>query len=239
MDTITFTKVKLPNGWLGNMSPSSIVWAGERWATSEALFQALRFDDQEIQRIIRNARSPMTAKMLAKKHKSAMTVTPLSEVDQDHMRFCLLLKFSQNYDLRGRLMATGDATIIEDVTKRGNRGTNLFWGAKLENGVWVGQNMLGKMLMDLRRTLILQTSYSSAILTAIMPELMAKVNTLAVTRDVHIMPKLIGTQLSVCIMAGYGEAASEHNKTVDINDPNSIGEMQTWLADTVMTIYCQ
>ena len=46
---IAFTKVKLPYGWLGNMSPYPIKFGDDTYLTTEALFQALRFSDPEIQ----------------------------------------------------------------------------------------------------------------------------------------------------------------------------------------------
>jgi predicted NAD-dependent protein-ADP-ribosyltransferase YbiA (DUF1768 family) len=76
---IAFTKVKLPYGWLGNMSPFPIEHDGKTWRTTEALFQALRFEDEEIRELIREQKSPMAAKMMAKKHRESMTIQPLSD----------------------------------------------------------------------------------------------------------------------------------------------------------------
>jgi predicted NAD-dependent protein-ADP-ribosyltransferase YbiA (DUF1768 family) len=65
--------VDLPYGWLGNMYASPVRYNGEIWKTSEALFQALRFEDLEIRALIRNEKSPMGAKMKAKKFKEKPT----------------------------------------------------------------------------------------------------------------------------------------------------------------------
>jgi len=35
---ILITKVKEPSGWLSNMSPHPVSYAGKRWRTYEALF---------------------------------------------------------------------------------------------------------------------------------------------------------------------------------------------------------
>jgi hypothetical protein len=48
MHTIAFTKVALSFGWLGNMAPYPIVYEAKLYRTTEALFQALRFDDETI-----------------------------------------------------------------------------------------------------------------------------------------------------------------------------------------------
>ena len=150
-NVITFTKVKLPHGWLGNMSPFPIEHEGKIWRTSEALFQALRFDDESIRELIREQKSPMAAKMMAKKHKDLMKVVPLSEDDHVNMMRCLMLKLKQHPQLIDELIATGDSTIVEDVTSRGKKGSNLYWGAMLdESGKWIGKNRLGRAWMHIR-----------------------------------------------------------------------------------------
>jgi ribA/ribD-fused uncharacterized protein len=150
MSEIAFTKVKLPFGWLGNMSPFPIMHNNILWLSSEALFQALRFEDDTIREEIRSQKSPMTAKMVAKKHRSSQVVEPMSEKDLDNMRLCLKLKVEQHPQVKENLLKTNDAQIIEDVTNRGRRGSNLFWGAFNNNGEWEGENWLGRLWMELR-----------------------------------------------------------------------------------------
>ena len=88
---IGFTKVALPYGWLGNMSPFPIEYEGKTWRTTEALFQSLRFDDESIKELIREQKSPMAAKMVAKKHRANM-LTLTQEEDYLNMMMCLILK---------------------------------------------------------------------------------------------------------------------------------------------------
>lgn len=158
MDYIAFTKVSLPYGWLGNMSPYPINYEGKTWRTTEALFQALRFSDESIREEIRNEKSPMGAKLKAKSimrsHPDKISVIPLSTKDLENMKMCLLLKIEQHPDLLEGLIKTGNLKIYEDVTSRGRRGSNLFWGALRENGKWVGENHLGKMWGEVRDELI-------------------------------------------------------------------------------------
>jgi predicted NAD-dependent protein-ADP-ribosyltransferase YbiA (DUF1768 family) len=68
------------------------------------------------------------------------------------MRLCLRLKFDQHSELREKLLLTGDHIIFEDVSKRPT-ARNKFWGAVKTNGQLDGQNMLGKLLMELREEL--------------------------------------------------------------------------------------
>ncbi len=151
MEYITFTKVKLPYGWLGNMSPYPIEFGDKKWLTSEALFQALRFNDNEIQELIRVEKSPMSAKMVMKKNKQFITVEPHSTKDVLNMKMCLKIKLKHHPHLVDELINTGDKIIIEDVTARGDKGGNLFWGAMLVNDKWVGENVLGKLWMEIRK----------------------------------------------------------------------------------------
>lgn len=150
MHVIAFTKVRLPFGWMSNMSPHPISYMNNVWRTSEALFQALRFDDYGIREIIRNEKSPMSAKMRAKSFKEQMTVEPQSAQDLANMMKVLELKLDTYLVLQVELIHTGDSMIIEDCTKR-QRGSGLFWGAGLQaDGTWLGDNHLGKMWMELR-----------------------------------------------------------------------------------------
>lgn len=149
---VCFTKVKLPFGWLGNMSPYPIEFEGVVWRTAEALFQAMRFNDEEIKGLIRANKSPMGAKMAAKKHALAMTIQPQSDKDKLNMKTVLRCKLTQHPELKEQLIQTKDRQIIEDCTKR-QRGSGLFWGAALIDGEWVGQNVLGELWMQLREEL--------------------------------------------------------------------------------------
>lgn len=153
MGTIAFTKSKLPYGWMGNMSPYPIKFGEDTYRTTEALFQALRFSDNAIKALIREEKSPMGAKLAAKSRVSEMTVEQLSDKDVMNMRMCVKLKLEQHPNLATELLSTGDDLIVEDVTNRGDKGSNLFWGAMLVEGEWVGKNVLGNIWMDFRREL--------------------------------------------------------------------------------------
>lgn len=150
--SITFTKVRLDHGWLGNMAPFPVTHGGKSWRTTEALFQALRFDDEAIAEEIRAEKSPMGAKMIAKREKAKMVVVPQSDHDLANMAMVLRLKVEQHPELKQKLLDTGDEIIVEDCSRRPH-GSGAFWGAALKDGEWVGENMLGKLWMKLREKL--------------------------------------------------------------------------------------
>lgn len=149
MAVISFTAVNLPYGWMGNMYAAPISYNGQLYRTSEALFQALRFEDPQIREEIRAQASPMAAKMKAKSYNENMIIDPMSEEDITNMKLCLQLKFDQHPNLKLKLISTRDHTIVEDIGKR-NGEKHFFWGMKQINGEWIGNNMMGKLLMQLR-----------------------------------------------------------------------------------------
>lgn len=146
---ILIRKVADAWGWMGNMAPFSVTHEGTDYRTNEALFQCLRFESDEVRSLIRAQKSPMSAKMIAKKHRSLMCVEPMSEADTDNMRMCLRLKVSQHPELIDRLLETKDEWIVEDCSRRPH-GSGLFWGAAMRENAWHGENWLGVLWMELR-----------------------------------------------------------------------------------------
>ena len=153
-NTISFKKVDEPNGWLGNMSGHALrvpsVLGGVRYQTAEHYFQCERFKDLAIRQAILSKNSPMSCKMIAKRHRAHMTIAPRSLADLDLMRRTIHLKLENHSNLRAQLLALPeDGIIIEDASARGGASARC-WGMKLENGIWTGQNWLGRLWMELR-----------------------------------------------------------------------------------------
>lgn len=134
-------------GPLSNMAPDFPIFViGVRIPTAEALYQACRFPDEpDIQRIIIDQMSSMTAKMKSKKYRDR-TREDWDNVRVNVMRWCLRLKLLQNWSRFGEVLEkTGDKPIVEESTK------DAFWGAMpKEDGKLVGMNVLGRLLMELR-----------------------------------------------------------------------------------------
>jgi hypothetical protein len=151
METIGFNRNRDAYGWLSNMSQYPIQFGDKTWRTTEALFQALRFKDEVIQEAIRSEKSPMSAKAVMEANTKDLAIEKHSDKDVMNMLMCLKLKLQQHPQLVKELLETGDALIVEDVTARGDKGGNMFWGAMLVDGEWVGKNTLGKLWMDLRK----------------------------------------------------------------------------------------
>lgn len=134
-------------GALSNMAPDyPIRLMGIRIPTAEALYQACRFPDlPDVQRLIIDQPSPMTAKMKSKKYRDR-TRNDWDKVRANVMRWCLRAKLENNWARFGDILSrTGQRPIVEESTK------DDFWGAKPQDGgLLVGQNVLGRLLMELR-----------------------------------------------------------------------------------------
>lgn len=149
-EIVTIRKVREPFGILGNMSRHPVTYNGVVWPHTEALFQALRFaEDDPIREEIRAQTNPMKAKFKAKGAKDRMVIEQLGEQDLNNMRLCLRLKYEAHEDVRECLAASRGKKIVEDCTNR-QRGSGLFWGAALREEGWVGENWLGVLWMELR-----------------------------------------------------------------------------------------
>lgn len=147
---VAFRKTDGRFGGLSNMAPGFPLRVnGVVIRTSEALYQACRFPHlPDIQRLIIDESSPMTAKMKSKPYRTQ------SRPDWDSvrvriMRWCLRVKLSQNWNkFSALLLATGVRPIVEDSRK------DDFWGAKpIDDEELVGRNVLGRLLMELREQL--------------------------------------------------------------------------------------
>jgi len=153
---IRFTKSTAPYGWMGNMSKYPVTFGDKTYGSTEHLFQAMRFGlNTEWAELVRQEPNPYQAKQIAKANREHMIIEPCSEEDLANMYQCLVCKIKAHEQLKNELIGTDDTMIYEDVTFRGDVGSNLFWGAmKLEDGTWKGKNAVGELWMKLRQTLI-------------------------------------------------------------------------------------
>ena len=127
-------------GFLSNFHTSTIYIDGKSYPTVEHAIQAHKTTDPETREIIRKANSPGQAKNLG--HAIPMR-NDWMEVRIPLMRQFLRKKF-ENPFLRPLLLGTGDAELINE-----NSYNDRFWG--ICRGI--GENWLGKLLMEVREEL--------------------------------------------------------------------------------------
>ena len=148
---ITFS----PYNWLGNKCKNTLYYQEEEWVSVEALFQAMRFNDETIRQNIRKQSwlLPLTLCLTTRKYKEYLVVEPMSSMDIENLRTAMELKFKQHTICRLKLLDTGNAQLIQFV-KESKKIEDDFWGMTIKNNQRVGLNIVGKLLMEIREKLI-------------------------------------------------------------------------------------
>ena len=116
---------------------------GKCWPSVEHYYQAQKFAGSPMEEAVREAPTPQAARKLAR------SPSPYFVDDWDSRRLkvmsrALEAKFKQNGDLRELLLSTGDEELVHWSRH------DCFWGRRSDS---IGENMLGRLLMDLRRRL--------------------------------------------------------------------------------------
>ncbi|MBR0542558.1 MAG: NADAR family protein [Clostridia bacterium] len=126
--------------FLSNFYEAPIQYDGLVYRNNEAAFQAQKCENKDDRKRF-TAMNPSEAKRAGRKVK----LRPYwDEIKYDIMFRLVFNKFLQNADLADKLVATGDVPLEE-----GNDWGDKIWGTV--NGV--GENHLGKALMETRRLL--------------------------------------------------------------------------------------
>lgn len=136
-----------PYGAFSNLYRSSIEFEGELYPTAEHAYQAGKARKKEVRDWLMAAPSAALLAMAAH-GLYYWDITPgWSTSKFTRMKQVLMAKFQQHEELRRLLLSTNDARLIESATV--DSPVNRVWGEV--NGV--GQNMLGKLLMEVRTEL--------------------------------------------------------------------------------------
>ena len=147
MDGVIYVMMKIDQfdgeyAFLSNFYPCKVEYEGMVYDSSEAAFQAAKFDKKDREQFI--GLEPGKAKKLGRK---ANLPENWNEIRISVMRDVLRAKFLGNRALAQKLIEmTGNSTLIE-----GNWWNDRFWGVDSKTGV--GENHLGKLLMELRAEL--------------------------------------------------------------------------------------
>lgn len=138
------TRFRGDHAFLSNFHPAEILFEGERYPTVEHAFQGAKTLDPGEREKVRLAATPTLAKRLGRK---VTLRRDWEAIKVNVMRELLRLKF-QHPELRERLLATGDVRLIE-----GNTWNDRTWGCVWVKTQWVGRNLLGQLLMQVRAEL--------------------------------------------------------------------------------------
>lgn len=140
---IRFYSLKDPFGEFSNFSAHPFDLKGKHWPTSEAYFQAQKFEDEAVQEQIRLAPTPMKAANLGRSRSFTLR-SDWEEIKDDAMRRALRAKFLAHPELQSLLLSTGDEELVEATTG------DYYWGCGTRGD---GLNRLGELLMELRAQL--------------------------------------------------------------------------------------
>ena len=154
-ETICIRGTKDEWGVLGNFYQTTIVVNGFTFDCTERLFHImkLRPDATEGFKEMMEAKAGMGIKMHVKHlykahpewfhdHWPCMVV--------DAMKYCLTLKYEQCEAFRNELERSKGKYIVEDETSRKKGKDADTWGVVLKGNEYVGPNLMGRLLMELR-----------------------------------------------------------------------------------------
>lgn len=130
-------------GCLSNFAAYPIRLKGKEWPTSEHYFQAQKFAGTEHEESIRKTASPMIAARRGRDRNKPLR-KDWEKVKDAVMLEAVRAKFTQHQELRERLLATGDARIVEHTAN------DRYWA---DGGDGRGRNRLGEILMQVREEL--------------------------------------------------------------------------------------
>lgn len=157
MERITDTHVFFWKGELSNWYPCNFYYAGQRFNNSEQAFmweKASHFRDDETRDLIQKESNPKHVKALGRRVKNF-------NAEEWMMKSYIFMiavnnaKFRENERLKQVLLLTGDKTLVEASPYDKIWGIGLHWNDDdvLDETKWKGMNLLGKALMEVRKTI--------------------------------------------------------------------------------------
>lgn len=140
-------------GIFSNMAASPIVVGGIEFKSSEHLFQMMKFNDPEVVKLVWNGitannKKSGNIKMTAKSYEPARRRKDWGQMIVDAMKFCMVQKYEQCAEFRNELERSRGLYIVEKQANPNKKAD--AWSAKLCGNEWVGPNLTGRLLMELR-----------------------------------------------------------------------------------------
>ncbi len=142
-EQINFYRIDDAYGCFSNFSKHAIILDGVEWPTAEHYFQAQKFQDESLRRLIRETVSHMEVKKLGNRRDYPLREN-WEQVKDDVMRTAVRAKVMQHEEVRATLSDTGNAVLCEHTVN------DSYWA---DGGDGSGRNMLGRILMEVREEL--------------------------------------------------------------------------------------
>lgn len=137
-------------GIFSNFAHTPISVDGMTYDTAERLFQVSKMNCNDARRMVyeKKGNPKMTAKHIAKVHPEWIR-EDWGKIFVEVMKRCIELKYQQNENFRQALALSSGLFIVEDQTSFTKKHADT-WGVKLVGHEYVGPNLLGRLLMELR-----------------------------------------------------------------------------------------
>lgn len=138
------------HSWLSNMEPCRIIIDGIMYSSVEHAYVSAKSSDPEWKKYCTTELNPRVIKTQGRK----LTLPDnWDEIKLSIMRECIEQKYNQE-PYRELLLKTGNEYIQE-----GNWWNDTFWGVDLKSIPPKGNNMLGKLIMEKRSSLLLENLF--------------------------------------------------------------------------------
>ena len=147
-------KVQDEWGIFCNFAKTPLKVNGHTFNSSEELFQLMKFKDPAVLKnimagITANDKKSDQVKMTAKSYEKNYRREDWGQMVIDAMKFCLQTKYDQCEEFRSKLIESSGYNIVEDQSSFTKSNPDA-WAVKLKDGKFVGPNLLGRLLMELR-----------------------------------------------------------------------------------------
>ena len=134
-------------GFLSMLFPAPVEFEGRVLPTGEHAYQYGKFVDKAVAEWAMTAPKPHLIAVLAHNIFAWDIVPGWAAMKVDRMKAVVTAKFQQHGDLLHKLLDTHEALLVE------NSKMDSFWGLGKKGN---GKNMLGRILMDVRKELRLK-----------------------------------------------------------------------------------
>lgn len=144
-EELRFYSKNKETAYFSNFYPAPIEIDDKRYPTVEHYYQAQKFEDMAFQNRVRKAKYPGQAKLMTRGNNVPPVRADWEEIKESVIETALAAKFSQNPELKVRLIATAPKRLIEDSPR------DYYWGCGSDGS---GKNRMGILLENLRDRLI-------------------------------------------------------------------------------------
>lgn len=148
-----FCKTNEEWGILSNMASTPIIIDGVEFKSTEHLFQMMKFVEAEYVKkvwkgVTANNKISQNIKMTTKSYEPDHRRTDWGSMIVDALKFAMQKKYEQCESFRQELERTKGFYIVEKQANPKKPADT--WSAKQEGDMWVGSNLTGRLLMELR-----------------------------------------------------------------------------------------